>query len=55
MGGKADRLAVDLGGLEDFAHNLDSVRSTMNGRRELGCCFTGGAAGSGRPPGLAAR
>lgn len=35
MGGKADRLAVDLTGLEDFAHNLDTVRTTMNGTRKL--------------------
>jgi hypothetical protein len=35
MGGPADRLSVDLDGLEDFAHNLDSVRSTMNGTRKL--------------------
>jgi hypothetical protein len=30
-----DRLAVDLTGLEDFARNLDAVRSTMNGTRKL--------------------
>jgi hypothetical protein len=35
MGGKADRLAVDLVGLEDFARNLDTVRTTMNGTRKL--------------------
>jgi conjugal transfer/entry exclusion protein len=35
MGGNADRLAVDLNGLEDFAHNLDTVRTTMNGTRKL--------------------
>jgi hypothetical protein len=35
MGGKGDRLAVDLIGLEDFARNLDTVRTTMNGTRKL--------------------
>lgn len=33
--GKPDRLAVDLTGLEDFARNLDTVRTTMNGTRKL--------------------
>jgi hypothetical protein len=33
--GTPDRLAVDLTGLEDFARNLDAVRSTMNGTRKL--------------------
>jgi hypothetical protein len=35
MGGTPDRLAVDLTGLEDFAHNLDGVRTAMNGTRKL--------------------
>lgn len=35
MGGTPDRLAVDLAGLEDFARNLDAVRTTMNGTRKL--------------------
>ncbi|WP_329135263.1 hypothetical protein OG552_21295 [Streptomyces sp. NBC_01476] len=35
MGGTPDRLAVDLTGLQDFAHNLDTVRTTMNGTRKL--------------------
>lgn len=35
MGEKADRLAVDLTGLEDFARNLDGVRTAMNGTRKL--------------------
>jgi hypothetical protein len=30
-----DRLAVDLTGLEDFARDLGTVRSTMNGTRQL--------------------
>lgn len=33
--GNPDRLKVDLGGLEDFASNLDAVRTTMNGTRKL--------------------
>ena len=35
MGGTPDRLAVDLGGLEDFARNLDGIRTTMDGTRKL--------------------
>jgi hypothetical protein len=35
MGGTPDRLAVDLTGLEDFAHTLDTVRTTMYGTRKL--------------------
>ncbi len=31
----ADRLGVDLTGLEDFARSLDAVRNTMNGTRKL--------------------